>query len=182
MGSPKALLRLDDQTFLTRAIGALLRGGCRLVVCVVPADDDGRTMSAEARRAGAEAVVNPDAGSEPHDSIRLGLAALPPDAEAAVVLPVDHPLVRAATVRALLAAFRARHAAIVRASTAGRPGHPTLFARRLFAELAEPDLPDGARTVVARHTAELEDVAVEDVGVHADLDTPEDLRRWREVP
>lgn len=180
MGRPKPLLELDGATFLSLAVAALRGGGCRAVHCVVARDAP--EVAAEARRAGAGVVVNPEPGSEPHDSLRLALRSLGADAAAAVVLPVDHPTVSAATVAAVIAAFRARRAPIVRAAAAGRAGHPTLFARPLFPELEAPELPAGARTVVQRHIEAVEDVAVEDVAVHADIDTPAELRRWRELP
>lgn len=180
MGRPKALLELDGATFLWRAVAALRVGGCREVCCVVAAD--AAAIAAEAERAGARVVRNPEADSEPHDSLRLALHSLGEDAVAALVLPVDHPLVRDDTVAAVVSAFRARGAPIVRAAAAGRPGHPTLFARSLFPELEAPDLPEGARTVVERHAVAIEDVAVEDMGVRADIDTPAELHRWVVLP
>jgi molybdenum cofactor cytidylyltransferase len=59
----------------------------------------------------------------------------------------------------------------------GRHGHPVLFARRLFGELSRTDLAEGARSVIHAHAAELAEVAVDALPV--DVDTPEELRRWR---
>ncbi len=167
MGSPKPLLEVGDDTFLTAAVAALREGGCAQVVAVV---GDAETAAA-ARKAGA-AVVMGDPDAEQVDSLRAGLRALPPEATAALVLPVDHPLVRAPTVRALLAAAVRSPGAVIRPVHGGRPGHPTLFPRSLWPALADPALPEGARSVVDAPTTETVDVPVDDPGVLADIDTP----------
>ncbi|MDB4950762.1 MAG: xanthine and dehydrogenase maturation factor, XdhC/CoxF family [Gemmatimonadetes bacterium] len=179
MGEPKALLALDGATFLARAVAALRDGGCAEVLVVTgPADDDAaRRIAWDAEVLGARVAVNPRAESEQADSLRAGLLALSAGVDAAVVLPVDVPWVDAEAVRRVIGAFARRGAPVVRAAHGGRNGHPVLFARRLFAELLEPDLPEGARTVIHRHAEQAESVEVSAAGVLADVDTPEDYRR-----
>lgn len=177
MGEPKALLEVDGGTFLERAIDILVEGGCSSVTVVLAPGEAGRRTGEIARRKRAVTVENPRANAEQIDSLRIGLATLPEDAEAAVVLPVDHPLAEARTVQELLRGFRASGLAIVRPVYGDRPGHPVLFARRLWRELAEPDLAEGAREVVHRHGAEILDVVIADRGVSVDIDTPEDYER-----
>ena len=177
MGKSKALLEVDGGTFLERAIDILVEGGCSAVAAVLgPGEAAGRAGQIVRRKA-ALPVENPRADAEQIDSLRIGLESLPEDAEAAIVLPVDHPLAEARTVRELVRGFRASGLPIVRPVYDDRPGHPVLFARRLWSELAEPDLPEGAREVVHRHAEEILDVAIGDRGVAVDIDTPEDYRR-----
>ena len=177
MGEPKALLCVGGGTFLDRAIDILMEGGCGPVVAVLGPGEAARRPGEIARRKGAVPVENPRADAEQIDSLRVGLTHLPDDAEAAIVLPVDHPLAEARSVRELIRAFRASGLPIVRPVYDDRPGHPVLFARGLWTELAEPDLTDGAREVVHRHAEEIFDVAIGDRGVAVDIDTPEDYRR-----
>jgi molybdenum cofactor cytidylyltransferase len=59
----------------------------------------------------------------------------------------------------------------------GKHGHSVLFARRVFQELLTDPLPEGARSVVHAHRAELLEVPVEEDGVLHDVDTPADYRR-----
>lgn len=175
MRQPKPLLSIDDETFLERAIRVLIEGGCRAVIVVLSsgAGDEARL----AEQAGAKVVVNDDPESQQADSLRIGLGALESEAEAVVVLPVDHPIVRVSTVQRVLEAFRRRGAVIARPSYLGVPGHPTLFARRLFDELMRTDLPEGARTVVAENEDAVTDVPVQDPGVTSDVDSPDDYRQ-----
>jgi molybdenum cofactor cytidylyltransferase len=172
MGEPKARLEIGGRSFLERAVHALRDAGCRYVVAVLSGDDDWSERLADV--SGAAVVLNEDTSSEQHDSIRLGLAALPEDSAAALVLPVDFPLIRTDTIRLLIAQFQKGDATVVRPVHGGTPGHPTLFARALYGELARVDLPEGARTVIATQESHVRDVAVDDAGVTIDIDTPED--------
>jgi molybdenum cofactor cytidylyltransferase len=176
MGRSKPLLALDGETLVERAVRVLLEGGCAGVVAVVRVEDDATARLA--RAAGARVVVNDDPQAQQVDSLRLALRELPDDAAAAAVLPVDVPFVRPATVARLVAAFRSGAALVVRPTYRGEPGHPTLFARALFAALAAPGLPHGARSVIAAHAADTLDIEVDDPGVTQDIDTPEDLARY----
>ncbi|MBV9774533.1 MAG: nucleotidyltransferase family protein [Gemmatimonadetes bacterium] len=179
MGEPKPFLLFRGETFLARAVRTLREGGCDEVVVVAGPEGDARAeeVVAAAREAGARPVHNPAPESEQVDSLRVGLAALAPEADAAVVLPVDVPGIGAATVRALVEAFRARGAPVVRATHRGAHGHPVLFARRLFAELHADPLPEGARTVIRAHAAEVEELPAGEAEVLVDVDTPDDYRR-----
>lgn len=181
MGSPKAFLRLGQATFLERAVAALRSGGCdRVIVVAGPASDPpAREIADAAGHLGAEVAVNPDPGSEQVDSLRAGLRVAGDDAEAAVVTPVDVPGVTAELVRAVIDAFRATAAPVVQPYDGERHGHPVLFARRVWPELLDGELPDGARTVIHAHDAERAEVRVP--RLHADVDTPDDYRRLVEV-
>jgi xanthine dehydrogenase accessory factor len=179
MGRPKALLAFHDGTLLSHAIHALRSGGCGevVVVCGRADNEAAAEIAREARRLGAIVAVNPAASSQQVDSLRVGIRAIDPAAQAAVVLPVDVPGADATAVHGVVSAFLARGAPIVRAAYGGRHGHPVLFARPLFAELLDDDLPEGARTVIHRHAASEETVEVPSAAILHDVDTPEDYRR-----
>lgn len=172
MGASKPLLDLDGRTFIRAAVEALRGGGCSPIIAVVadPATD------AEAQAAGAD-VAHAPSGAEQVDSLRAGIDRLPAHTDAALVLPVDHPLIRASTVRALVDAAASHPDAVIRPVHGGRPGHPTLFPRSVWPALADPTLPNGARSVVESPDTRTVDLAVDDPGVVADIDTPADYRR-----
>jgi molybdenum cofactor cytidylyltransferase len=171
MGAPKALLRLEGETFLGQAIRTLKGGGCREVVAVVP-EGEGE-LARVARDGGARIVVNADPHSEPIDSLRAALASLDPAVEGVLVTPVDVPGVRTGTVRAILAGFADRLAPVVLPRYRGVRGHPTLFSRATFAALRDPRLEEGAREVVRSLGAAVREVEVSDPAVVRDVDTPE---------
>lgn len=179
MGSAKALLDAGGQSFLVRVVSALAAGGCGPVVVV--AREAAGAVAAEAEAAGALVAANPDPDEGPISSIRLALAGWGGGMDGCAICPVDHPLVRGATVRSLVACFHEGSADIVIPTWRGRRGHPAIFHRRLFAELLDSDLPEGARTVVRRRPARVRECVVDDAGVVADIDTPAEYRSHFQV-
>lgn len=176
MGSPKALLRVGDETFLSRAVRVLRDSGCEPVVAVVPPLDEVPEAASEAAASGARVVTNPDRGSDPIDSIRLALRVLD-EVDAAAILPVDHPRLSPSTVRALIETYSEARMPIVRPSCGGRAGHPVVIDRSLWGALAGSPLPGGLRGVVNEHLDRVEHVVVADPGIRIDVDTPEAYAR-----
>lgn len=178
MGRAKAALELDGRSFVQRAVDALGDGGCDEVIVVVPEGD--AVVHAAALATGARVVTNPDPGEGPITSMRLAIGSLPGDADGIAWLPVDFPLVDAGVVselRALAARERAPLTLPVLVTGEGRTrGHPPILGRSLFAELLDPELEGGARTVVHRHLAEAAFLETSDPGVVTDVDTPDEYR------
>jgi CTP:molybdopterin cytidylyltransferase MocA len=93
-----------------------------------------------------------------------------------LLFPVDHPLVEAPVVRALLDAFAARpDAEVVLPVHGGRRGHPVVFAARVFPEIAAlgPDQP--LHEVVHRPGRVVVEVSAGSDAVLRNLDRPEDV-------
>jgi molybdenum cofactor cytidylyltransferase len=168
MGQPKALLEIDGVTFLERAVHMLRDAGCRYVVAVVT-DDDWIERLADV--SGAAVVINDDPKAEQVDSLRLGIANLPDGADGVLVLPVDYPRVAPETVKALLVEFARTDPPILNPAYNGLAGHPVIFARRVLPELMQPDLADGARSVIEAHRHDVRSIDVADPGILVDVDT-----------
>ncbi len=168
LGTPKALLRLGNQTLAERAVTMLGEGGCDPVVIVVGA----QPLVID----GARVVVNPDWETGMGSSLRSGLAALSlVDVESVVVTLVDMPGVSAEAVRRVAA--KAAPEALVSASYSGRRGHPVLFGREHWAGIASMAIGDvGARAYLRGREVQVVDCA--DVASDDDIDTAEDARRW----
>ena len=110
-------------------------------------------------------------------SLRTGLAALPPEAEGALVCLGDMPLVSAAVMQRLVAAFDPEEGrAIVQPTFRGKQGNPVLWGREFFAAMSEISGDVGARQLVGRHADRLVEVEVGDDGVLRDFDTTEALK------
>ena len=175
MGTPKALLDAGGMSFLARILSSLREGGAGPLFVVVRELTD--PVVQEARRHGGEPVLNPDPSAGPVSSLQAGIRSLPHEAVAVLFAPVDHPLFSPKTVRALIRGFTESRPPLVVPAFEGWRGHPVLFSRELFPELLERDLPEGARTVVRRYLDDRLQLPVEDPGILADLDTPEDYRK-----
>jgi molybdenum cofactor cytidylyltransferase len=180
MGRPKALLPMGQggRTFIDQLIDTLRRAGLETIVVVAGADAD-RILDAMASTTPPVRIVqNSDPSKGQLSSLLVALAALGGVAvEAALVMPVDQPLVSADTVRLVLEAYRRSGAPIVRPAGPSRHGHPVIFDRSLFEELGRADLAYGARGVIEAHRDAVVDVRVDDEGAFVDIDTPEDYRR-----
>ena len=181
MGRSKALLRAGSggASFVARAVAALHDGGACDVIVVCRSDDDELKGALGELSMPVRVVENAraDEGGQ-LSSVLVGLnVADRPGTTGVMILPVDVPLVTAATVRALIAAFDRTHAPIVRAVHAARHGHPVIFARAVFDELRHADPSVGAKAVLRAHAAAIVDLEVPDPGAVEDVDTPEDYTR-----
>lgn len=171
LGEPKALVELDGERLVDRGVRLLREGGCHPVVVVLGA--------ADAQVRGAVVVRNPDWRTGMGSSLRVGLAALPGDAERVVIALADQPSVRPGAVLRLLEAARGG-ASVAVATYAGRRRNPVLVAREHFAEVAALAVGDvGARAFLRARPELVTEVACDDVGDPADIDTPADLEAWR---
>jgi molybdenum cofactor cytidylyltransferase len=177
MGQRKAFLRheMTGTTFLAHLVAESVAAGLSPVTVV------GRGSDAELAHAvlqtGANYVPNPSASLGQLSSIVAGLDSLGEEVTAAVVMPVDVPMVSAATIRRLVWVAAEQGVGIARATHRGRHGHPVLFTRALFDELRSADPGVGARAVVRADPARVRDVEVDEAGVTIDIDTPEDYFR-----
>jgi len=178
MGRPKALLTqvFTRRTFVAHLISASHEA--RLTTVFVIGQAANVELAAEVDRVGATLLVNDTPERGQLSSILVGLdAAERLDASAILVMPVDVPLVSSTVIAQIVAAANRSDARIVRATHAGRHGHPVLFKRSVFDEVRSADPSIGARAVVRVDPARVLDVEVNDPGVTLDIDTPEDYRR-----
>jgi CTP:molybdopterin cytidylyltransferase MocA len=93
-----------------------------------------------------KSVHCPDWERGPGASLRCGLAALPPDAEAALVVLADGPDLDPRAVDRVIDEWRANGGDAVAASYGGVRLHPVLLARALWGDV--PD--EGAKSLAAR--------------------------------
>ena len=164
-GSPKQLAPFGAGTVLDAVIGLANDAGLRPIVVVLPA-----TVPPPP---GVTAVVNDAPEEGMSRSLRLGLAAVPEEATAALILLADQPTVAPAVLSQLLLARGERP--IVAARAAGLLGPPVLLERSAFG-MADVTAGDQGLRDLIRGNRHL--VTPVEVGEHApDVDTPADLER-----
>ncbi len=170
---PKALLRVPDGRTFVQAIADTARaaGVAGVVVVIGPPHAE---LIRSALPAGAMTALNPQPERGMLSSVQAGLAALSPDASAALVWPVDIPSVQAATVRALLLATPGR---VVLPRHAERGGHPLRIPAARFAEVHALDPARGLKALIEASPDDVLRLEVDDPGVLVDVDTPADLAR-----
>jgi molybdenum cofactor cytidylyltransferase len=173
MGSPKALLQYQGETFLDRLIG-LFAQHCAPVIAVLGAGSENIRASL-CRPGEAQLVENPDFRLGQITSLQCGLRAVPREAQGVLFTLVDHPALRPETITALLSRRGTTLLRIPRYQ--GRRGHPLWIAARLIPEFLALPATATARDVVTRHADEIAYVDVDDPGILADIDDPEAYQR-----
>ena len=140
-----------QQELLPRVLAALRASSVDDVVVVTGA----HRLETDART-----VVCPEWERGPGASLRCGLAALPDDAESALVVLADGPELDPRAVDRVTASWRDEGGDVVAATYGGVRLHPVLLARAAWARI--PD--DGARSLPARL------VACDDLAPPGDVD------------
>jgi len=170
MGTPKALLRFENETFLDRLI-RLFSAVCSPVIVVV--GHHAAEIQAGIERA-SEVVfaVNPDPERGMLSSLQCGLAEVPAEAEAVMFLPVDHPHLEPATLETLAVRFQSERAPVTVPTFRGEHGHPVCISRALVAELLALPLDAKASDVIHRYVPQTSYIDVLDPAVVTDVDDP----------
>ena len=175
MGRQKLLLPMaGGQPLIRLAVERLLAAGLDDVVVVLGRDAE--AVGAALAGLPVRTAVNPRYAEGQSTSLRVGIEALAPSTEAAVIALADQPLPDPALVARLVAAFRASGRPIAVPRYADGRGNPVLFAAALFEELRAVTGDRGGRAVVAADPSRVTEVPV-DAPMPLDVDTWADYRR-----
>lgn len=175
MGTQKLLLPVGGQPMIARIVDQVLASPIDRVLAVIGADGD-RIIAALAGRP-VTFVVNADEQGEMLSSVRCGLAALPPECTAALIVLGDQPGLTADVVAQLLRAFPTAGRGILVPTSNGRRGHPVLVALRYRDEILTSYEAVGLRGLLQTHPEDVHEVEVGTPRVLEDLDTPQDFER-----
>jgi molybdenum cofactor cytidylyltransferase len=125
---------------------------------------------------------NPDYAEGLGTSLRTGVAAVPAEADGAIILLGDMPQIDAKLIDKLIAAFDPEKGALVVVPTIeGRRGNPVIWARRFFPELMAVTGDVGARHIIGNVVESVAEVAVTDPAITVDVDTPDVLAKIGEA-
>ena len=179
MGGPNKLLAEIGGKPLVRIVtDAVLASRARPVVVVTGHQRD----KVEAALAGlpVKFVHNPLFADGLGTSLKAGIAALPADADGAIVCLGDMPQVDAGLIDRLIGAFDPDHGALVVVPTIdGKRGNPVVWSRRFFPDLMTVEGDVGARYLIGRYTEAVAEVPLTGTAALTDVDTPEALEAVR---
>jgi putative nucleotidyltransferase with HDIG domain len=188
MGTFKPMLPMGDSTVLSHVIDNLQAAGVEDINVVT--GHHAQTLAPLLDRPKVRRIHNPDYESGMLSSVIAGLQGLPDSADACLILPVDIPLVRPATLRRLCRSLISTQTMVVYPTFCGQRGHPPLIRRPLFGDIIAQsrNAPDGLKGILLRYEAFAQALPVFDEAILLDMDTPDDYRRLsaladsREVP
>jgi molybdenum cofactor cytidylyltransferase len=175
MGGDKMLANLKGKALIAHAVQNLPTSELAQIV-VVTGEDDSAIRAALADYSPLY-VRNPDPAAGMGTSIACGAKAVRDEIDAVLICLGDMPLVRPATITALIAAFAAEPA-IWLPVHGGQRGHPVLFPASYLPQLVQLSGDQGARTILA--AAPVQQIETSDPGILIDIDTPAALAQLNE--
>lgn len=168
-GSPKQLAPFGAGTMLEAVVARAHEAGLDPVIVVLP--------PGVASPPDAVPVVNANAAEGLSRSLRLGIAAVPAETDAALIMLGDQPTVSADVIRLVLAAGRGDRPIVAAVDRAGETAPPVLLMRESFGIVAEATGDEGLRSILRDRRDAITTV---EVGEHVpDVDTPTDLDALR---
>lgn len=170
LGRPKQLLELDAEPMVRRAARICLEVGFEPVLAVL--GSGAAEVEAALDGLAVRCLDNPEWPEGMAASIRAGLAALPGEATAVLLLACDQPTLSAALLREFRRLHQDRPEAVLASAYNGGRGIPALFPRSRLEALASLRGDRGAKALLGE--AEL----IPFPGGEIDFDTPEDVEAW----
>lgn len=171
-GATKQLAKVDGEALVRRAV-KLAADICENRYLLVLGHDAAKVHEA-AQPISGFIVINERYRDGLASSLERGIAALPPEADAVLVLLCDQPFISAADLQGLVASWRQFPEHIAACRYGDSIGVPAIFPRRLFANLRNLSGDSGARGIIA---AELPTVTLVDCPAAG-----QDIDRQRDLP
>ncbi len=180
MGSPKALLPIEERPFVERIVSELKASKVGKIVVVL--GHNAELIAPKIGHLPITIVVNKDYAKGQLSSLVAALRSLEAEriagkVDGMLVHLVDHPFLSPALVNYMIDRFYESKKLIVVPCHKGQRGHPVIFSSQLFSELLSTPLDQGAKAVVHAHRDETLEIETEEEGVTVDIDTPEEYRQ-----
>ena len=181
MGKPKALLPVQGVPFIERIVLSLKSTKVGKIILVLGHNAD--ELIPKISHLPATVLINREYKKGQLSSLLLGIRQLKSGEDAktvdgVLVHLVDHPFINPPLVDHMIDCFYETKKLIIVPRFKGKRGHPVIFSSRLFSELLETPLEQGAKAVVHAHREETLEIETDDEGVTIDIDTPEEYRQY----
>lgn len=180
MGQPKMLLKWGKTTVLEHVISVFANAGVEDIVVVTGSarDEVEKIVAIAQASCPVRSVFNEGfVEGEMLLSIQCGLRDLAEKGtDAALIALGDQPQVREGSVRRVCEMFKETGSPLVVPSYHMRRGHPWLVEKSLWGEILAMRAPQTPRDFLNARADQIRYVEVDDEGILADLDTPEQYR------
>jgi CTP:molybdopterin cytidylyltransferase MocA len=128
---------------------------------------------------GVQYEINEDYRRGMLSSIKVGLASLSPNEDAALIALVDQPMITKEIIDTLIDTFNEGEKGIALPTYMGKHGHPIIISAKYFEEIMQldEDSSEGLRKFINKHRDDTLEVPVQTSAVIEDIDLPEDYAR-----
>ena len=180
MGTVKQLLRLDGRPLLQHVLDNVRASVVGEIIVVLGASAE--VIRGEIDAHNARIVMNEDYRAGMGTSLKAGLSAVNPDAEAALIILADQPFVRPETINRLISEHVRSKAQILIPLYRGFRGNPVLLDHTVFPEVMALGGDIGCRAIFGGHLEGIVKVPVDDVGILLDIDRQSDFETLCSAP
>ncbi len=181
MGEAKQLLPLAGSTVLERTLENLLVANVDEIVLVLGSSAEIILQRmAEFPKKNLKIFVNTEYGQGMATSLRVGLAGLDENIDAALIVLADQPFIRAETFDRIIDQYRRSDTQIVIPMFKGLRGNPILLDRSIFHEVMALRGDIGCRAIFGNHLDRIVKAEVNDIGILLDIDNKDDYERLRD--
>ena len=181
MKENKLLLSVDGETMIEHVVRTATRSTADEIIIVL--GYEAQKLKERLAQVDCRLVINDKYEKGQSESVKAGLRAISPDAEAVMILPADVALIDAESINQVANEYRRSKSPIVIASHLHQSGHPILIDRALFPEVTrinEETL--GLKAVIDRHRSEITYVEAGTENVLIDIDTQEEFNKYFRRP
>lgn len=174
IGQPKALVKMEEKSFLEIIVSALqkIMDGQIVVVGGAAAED----VRQCALSMDVDFALNEKWQSGQFSSLKIGLSKLKARPGGVLVTLVDHPLVKPRTYSLLISTHKDNPKAIIIPVHGQRRGHPVIIPGAIIDEIKNTPDDSNLRAVIRKHRELIIERSVDDGGVLKDIDTTFDLK------
>jgi molybdenum cofactor cytidylyltransferase len=175
MGEPKQLLKLGGKSLLEHTLSSVRAARISDVILVL--GFAAQTISHQVTAEGIKVIVNDAYRQGMGSSLRVGLSALDPLMDAALMVLADQPFVRPETLDQIIDQYQQCSAQIVIPMYRGFRGNPVLLDRSVFPEVMALSGDIGCRAIFGDHLEGIVKAPVDDIGVLLDIDSKDDFAK-----
>ena len=171
MHSYKPLLKISNSTIVEHTIDSLKQ--CKIRDIIVVTGHNHEKIKPVILKAGARPLFNKNFKTGMLGSIKTGVQALSSQVDGFLLLPVDIPIIRPATIHNLISVFKKTGEHIIIPQFNGEPGHPPIIPAWLIPKILNLKHPSNLGTLLLSLKASQKIHTVHDQGVLMDADTKE---------
>ncbi|MBU0692861.1 NTP transferase domain-containing protein [bacterium] len=171
IGRAKALLPLGDSNFLDSIISHLIEAGISHIIAVISPEV---STKLDAKNYDVDFAVNGEKHADMWSSLLIGVAQLR-NAVGCLIIPVDHPFVKAETFRLLTESFLRQPASIIVPTYQEQSGHPVVLPFDWAKTLLQMRVEGGLRSAVKQSRLTVIRIETGDNGILRNINEPTDL-------
>jgi len=179
MGADKMGLEISGQTVLSRAITEVVKSALNKIVVVTrySADFNQPVKCSDDLPPRLVSIVNNNSEFGMSYSIKLGLASISSETDAAMIILADQVRLNFSVINSLVSASLQNPGKIIAPTIKGRRTNPVIFPSNLFVELKQITGDRGGREILASNSGMLKTVEFGETYDDSDLDTMDDYFR-----